>query len=72
MIVCLCNRVSDREITHLARIGMDFETIQAETDVAGCCGRCEHCARQLVQQCRPSHPVAALQRAEESPLRCEV
>jgi bacterioferritin-associated ferredoxin len=28
--------------------------------VATCCGRCEGCARDLVEQCSMSHPMAAL------------
>ena len=60
MIVCVCNRVSDREISRQARAGMSFDDIQLELGVATCCGRCEGCARELVEQCSVSHPVAAL------------
>lgn len=60
MIVCVCNRVSDREITRHAHAGMSFDDIQLELGVATCCGRCEGCARELVEQCCVSHPVAAL------------
>ena len=45
MIVCVCNRISDREITRQARAGMSFDDIQLELGVATCCGRCEGCAR---------------------------
>ena len=60
MIVCVCNRVSDREITRQAHAGMSFDDIQLELGVATCCGRCEGCARELVEQCSASHPIAAL------------
>ena len=60
MIVCVCNRVSDREITRQAHAGMSFDDIQLELGVATCCGRCEGCARELVEQCSASHSMAAL------------
>ena len=63
MIVCVCNRISDREITRQARAGMSFDDIQLELGVATCCGRCEGCARDLVAQCAAGHPVAALHNA---------
>lgn len=60
MIVCVCNRVSDRDITRHARAGMSFDDIQLELGVATCCGSCEGCARDIVDQCNAGHPVAAL------------
>ncbi|MFV0680576.1 (2Fe-2S)-binding protein [Ottowia sp.] len=63
MIVCVCNRVSDRDIVRHAHSGMGFDDIQLELGVATCCGRCESCARDLVAQCNTSHPVAALHHA---------
>lgn len=63
MIVCVCNRISDREITRQARAGMSFDDIKLELGVATCCGRCEGCARDIVAQCAPGHPVAALHHA---------
>ncbi|MDR2128906.1 MAG: (2Fe-2S)-binding protein [Burkholderiaceae bacterium] len=60
MIVCVCNRVSDREIVRHAHVGMSFDDVQLELGVATCCGACESCARDLVAQCSPAHPVAAL------------
>ena len=65
MIVCVCRRVSDREIARHARAGMDFDDIQFELGVATQCGRCEGCARDIVAQCCASHPVAAIA-AEDS------
>jgi bacterioferritin-associated ferredoxin len=60
MIVCVCRRISDREIARHARNGMGFDDIQFELGVATQCGQCEGCARDVVSQCNPSHPVAAL------------
>ncbi|MDO8263293.1 MAG: (2Fe-2S)-binding protein [Gallionella sp.] len=62
MIVCVCRRISDRDITRHARAGMGFDDIQMELGVATQCGRCEECARDIVAQCSPSYPVAALSR----------
>jgi bacterioferritin-associated ferredoxin len=64
MIVCICRRVSDREIARHARAGMSFDDIQFELGVATQCGQCEGCARDVVAQCNACRPVAALQLAE--------
>lgn len=60
MIVCVCRRVSDREIVRHAKAGMSFDDIQFELGVATQCGNCESCAREVVAQCASSHPVAAV------------
>lgn len=60
MIVCICNRVSDRDISRHAHAGMSFDDIQLELGVATCCGACEGCARDIVSQCSVGHPIAAL------------
>ena len=60
MIVCVCRRISDREIARHARAGMDFEEIQFELGVATQCGQCERCARDVVAQCSACQPVAAV------------
>ncbi len=60
MIVCVCRRISDREIARHARAGMSFDEIQFELGVATQCGCCEGCARDVVAQCSALHPVAAL------------
>src|ERR1700744_1601000 len=62
MIVCVCRRVSDREIARHARAGMTFDEVQFELGVGTQCGQCEGCARDVVAQCCASHPVAALHR----------
>jgi len=63
MIVCVCRRVSDREIARHAHAGMTFDDIQFELGVATQCGQCENCARDVVAQCSATHPVAAIQLA---------
>ena len=60
MIVCVCRRVSDREIARHARAGLSFDEIQFELGVATQCGRCESCARDVVAQCSATHPIAAV------------
>jgi len=62
MIVCVCHRVSDRDIARHARAGMDFSDIQLELGVATQCGQCEGCAREVVAQCSANNPTAAIQR----------
>lgn len=62
MIVCVCRRVSDKEIARHAHAGMSFEDIQFELGVATQCGRCESCARDVVAQCNACQPIAVLRR----------
>lgn len=48
MIVCLCHRVSDRDIHREVGAGMScFEQLQDETRVASSCGACHDCAREV-------------------------
>ena len=63
MIVCVCRRVSDREIARHARAGMSFDDIQFELSVATQCGQCERCARDVVAQCSASCPTANIKLA---------
>ncbi len=58
MIVCVCRRISDREIARHARAGLGFDEIQFELGVATQCGQCEGCARDVVAQCASSCPTA--------------
>lgn len=62
MIVCVCRRISDREIARHARAGMSFDDIQFELGVATQCGQCEGCAREVVSQCSATQPIAWLNR----------
>ena len=61
MIICICNRVSDREITRCARGGMAFEDIQLELGVATQCGQCEDSARGIHARCATEHTIAFIQ-----------
>ena len=56
MIVCLCHRVSDRDIRRSVEAGVrNFDLLQDETHVASACGSCLDCAREVfdaaVQNC---------------------
>jgi len=54
MIVCVCRRVSDRDIHRAARDGVaSFDDMQDELGVATACGACLDCARETwAQACR--------------------
>jgi bacterioferritin-associated ferredoxin len=48
MIVCLCHRVSDRDIRREVAAGTHrFELLQDRTRVATSCGSCRDCAREI-------------------------
>jgi len=48
MIVCLCHRVSDRDIQRAVASGVRcFEVLQDETRLASSCGCCHDCAREV-------------------------
>jgi len=50
MIVCVCHRISDRDIAHAARSGSaSFDELQVELSVATRCGKCHDCARQTFE-----------------------
>jgi bacterioferritin-associated ferredoxin len=51
MIICICQRVSDRDITQMSRLGASFDDLQLELGVATQCRACESCARDLHAQC---------------------
>lgn len=71
MIICICHRVSDRDIARSVREGCDsFEELQAELAVATGCGACHDCAQASFHEQRsnalsglaigPAHAVAPL------------
>ena len=48
MIVCLCHRISDRDIRREVSTGTHcFEVLQDQTRVASSCGSCDDCAREV-------------------------
>jgi bacterioferritin-associated ferredoxin len=47
MIICICHRVSDRDIARATHQGCaSFDELQFELSVATSCGRCHDCARE--------------------------
>jgi bacterioferritin-associated ferredoxin len=56
MIVCLCHRISDRDIREAVRTGTrDFESLQDETCIARNCGCCEDCAVETFEEALAKH-----------------
>ena len=56
MIVCICRRVSDRDIQRAVREGIgDFEVLQDETGVASHCGACHDCAHEVFREAHAAH-----------------
>jgi bacterioferritin-associated ferredoxin len=50
MIVCVCHRVSDRDIAHAARQGCaSFDELQEQLRVGTACGACGDCARETFE-----------------------
>jgi bacterioferritin-associated ferredoxin len=60
MIVCLCHRVSDRDIHHAVQQGTTcFEVLQDDLRVASSCGACGDCAREVFDSaCAARRPTA--------------
>ena len=57
MIVCLCHRVSDRDIRAAVGSGTRcFDVLQDDLRVASSCGCCQDCAREVFD-----HALAAQQ-----------
>lgn len=52
MIICICKRISDREIQECVSNGLDFDGVQFELGVSMQCGCCEMSARQLISDCK--------------------
>ena len=52
MVVCLCHRITDRDIARAAREGCpDFDALQDELRVGTSCGSCDECARSVFAAC---------------------
>ncbi|HMN76715.1 MAG TPA: (2Fe-2S)-binding protein [Burkholderiaceae bacterium] len=52
MVVCLCHRVTDRDIARAARSGCtDYEALQDDLRVGTSCGTCDDCAREVFAEC---------------------
>ena len=52
MIVCVCHRVSDRDIRKAAQDGLEFADIQWQLGVATQCGQCRGCAEDIIDSCQ--------------------
>jgi bacterioferritin-associated ferredoxin len=63
MVVCICHRVSDREIAEHASLGASFEQIQMDLGVGSQCGSCEPCAREVIERCQVQWPVCFVRNA---------
>lgn len=60
MIVCLCHRISDRDIREAVHCGTrDFESLQDDTCIARNCGCCHDCAVEVFEE-------AVAQRAQQT------
>ena len=60
MIVCVCHRVSDRDIEREVRHGCaSFEELQDELRVGTACGCCTDCARDTFDVARACRPTVA-------------
>jgi len=56
MIVCVCRRISDRDIERHARNGCaSFDELQMDSGVASCCGQCNDCARDVFESALSNH-----------------
>jgi bacterioferritin-associated ferredoxin len=59
MYVCVCHGISDKRLSQAIQEGVrSFEQLQACTGVATCCGACEPCARQILDERLDSAQVA--------------
>ena len=54
MYVCICNQISDKQITDLVGSGevKSYEELKERTGVADCCGRCDSFARDCVNEAK--------------------
>jgi len=49
--ICVCNAVTDREIRQAAALGVtSLQQLKDALGVATCCGRCEGCVHQILQE----------------------
>jgi bacterioferritin-associated ferredoxin len=70
MIVCLCHRVSDRDIVQAVKGGTRcFEVLQDDLLVAASCACCHDCAREVFDQaCDEAGRAEARPQAAPQPL----
>ncbi len=59
MYVCVCNAVTDRDIKKAANDGVStFQHLRQELNVATCCGRCETCAKNILEDAHAKAGIA--------------
>ena len=69
VIVCICHRVSDRDIEREARLGCtSFAVLQQALRVATGCGACTGCAQEVFAQCARPCGGGNAQRVLHAPL----
>ncbi|WP_338845465.1 (2Fe-2S)-binding protein [Massilia sp. W12] len=57
MIVCVCNNVSDREITRAVQMGMQsMADLRRNLGVGDCCGKCGSCAKRIMRDAAAACP----------------
>ena len=50
MYVCICHGITERQILRAVEQGArSLSDVQMKLPVAGCCGRCEDSARELIR-----------------------
>ncbi|HEY3731183.1 MAG TPA: (2Fe-2S)-binding protein [Steroidobacteraceae bacterium] len=53
MYVCICHGITERQIQRAVEHGArSLGEVQMHLPVAGCCGRCEDCAREVIRECQ--------------------
>jgi bacterioferritin-associated ferredoxin len=56
MVICLCHRISDRDIAAAVSAGTRcFEALQDDLRVSSSCGRCRDCARETFDSACAEH-----------------
>lgn len=51
MYVCVCNKVTDRQIREACEQGAcSIDCLKQSLKVATCCGRCQDCAKRLLHE----------------------
>lgn len=68
MIICLCHRVSDRDIDREVRQGCaSFAQLQDETRVATGCGACAACAHDTFASAQGRHAMQPIHLSARHP-----
>lgn len=69
MYVCVCNAVTDDQIREAYGEGAcSMRELRKRLGVAGCCGRCAPCARDVLEQCRQEFRRTEIER----PMACDM